>query len=134
VKLLDYVAVDDAGRILNPLLAEGQVHGGVVQGIGQALCEAAVYDPSTGQLLSGSLLDYTLPRADQLPALRTAFHETLSPTNPLGAKGIGEAGTIGAPPAVVAAVLDALAPFGIDHLDMPLTPERIWQALCNRIQ
>ncbi|SKA41545.1 carbon-monoxide dehydrogenase large subunit [Enhydrobacter aerosaccus] len=129
VTLLDYVAVDDAGRIINPLLAEGQIHGGVVQGIGQALYEGAVYDRVTGQLLSGSLLDYAIPRADQVPALRTAFHETPSPTNPLGVKGIGEAGTIGAPPAVVAAVLDALAPFGIDHLDMPLTPQRVWRAL-----
>ena len=131
VEILDYVAVDDAGVIINPLLAQGQIHGGVVQGIGQALSEGVCYDHS-GQLLTGSLLDYTVPRADNVPSIRTHFQETPSPTNPLGVKGIGESGAIGAPPTIVHAVLDALAPFGITHLDMPLTPFRVWQALHAR--
>ncbi len=129
VDILDYVAVDDAGRIVNPLLAAGQIHGGVVQGIGQALYEEVRYDGETGQLLTGSLLDYAVPRADRVPAIRSQFQETPSPTNPLGVKGIGESGTIGAPPTIVHAVLDALAPFGITHLDMPLTPPKIWAAI-----
>jgi carbon-monoxide dehydrogenase large subunit len=129
VDLLDYVAVDDAGTIINPLLAAGQIHGGVVQGIGQALYEGVHYDGQTGQLLTGSLLDYAVPRADVLPAIRSHFQETPSPTNPLGVKGIGESGTIGAPPTIVHAVLDALAPFGVAHLDMPLTPPKIWAAI-----
>jgi aerobic carbon-monoxide dehydrogenase large subunit len=129
VEILDYVAVDDAGTILNPLLATGQIQGGVVQGIGQALYEEAHYDADSGQLLSGSLLDYAIPRADLLPAIRSQFQETPSPTNPLGVKGIGESGAIGAPPTIVHAVLDALAPFGIAHLDMPLTPQKIWTAI-----
>ena len=129
VDILDYVAVDDAGTIINPLLAAGQIHGGVVQGIGQALCEGVHYDGETGQLLTGSLLDYAVPRADMLPAIRSYFQETPSPTNPLGVKGIGESGSIGAPPTIVHAVLDALAPFGITHLDMPLTPPKIWAAI-----
>ena len=129
VEILDYVAVDDAGVIINPLLASGQIHGGVVQGIGQALYEEVCYDRETGQLLTGSLLDYAVPRADLLPAFRSQFQETPSPTNPLGVKGIGESGSIGAPPTIVHAVLDALAPFGIAHLDMPLTPQKIWAAI-----
>ncbi len=129
VDILDYVAVDDAGTIINPLLAAGQIHGGVVQGIGQALYEGVHYDDQTGQLLTGSLLDYAVPRADVLPAIRSHFQETPSPTNPLGVKGIGESGTIGAPPTIVHAVLDALAPFGIAHLDMPLSPPKIWAAI-----
>jgi len=129
VEILDYVAVDDAGTIINPLLASGQIHGGVVQGIGQALYEEVCYDRETGQLLTGSLLDYAVPRADSLPAFRSQFQETPSPTNPLGVKGIGESGSIGAPPTIVHAVLDALAPFGIAHLDMPLTPQKIWAAI-----
>jgi carbon-monoxide dehydrogenase large subunit len=129
VDLLDYVAVDDAGTIINPLLTAGQIHGGVAQGIGQALYEGVHYDDQTGQVLTGSLLDYPVPRADVLPAIRSHFQETPSPTNPLGVKGIGESGTIGAPPTIVHAVLDALAPFGITHLDMPLTPPKIWAAI-----
>jgi aerobic carbon-monoxide dehydrogenase large subunit len=129
VEILDYVAVDDAGTIINPLLATGQIHGGVVQGIGQALYEEARYDPDSGQLLTGSLLDYALPHADSLPQIRSQFQQTPSPTNPLGVKGIGESGAIGAPPTVVHAVLDALSPFGIAHLDMPLTPQKIWAAI-----
>jgi aerobic carbon-monoxide dehydrogenase large subunit len=129
VEILDYVAVDDAGIILNPLLAEGQIHGGVVQGIGQALYEDVRYDQQTGQLLTGSLLDYAVPRAESVPDIRSQFQETPSTTNPLGVKGIGESGSIGAPPTIVHAVLDALAPFGITHLDMPLTPPKIWAAI-----
>jgi aerobic carbon-monoxide dehydrogenase large subunit len=129
VEILDYVAVDDAGTIINQLLAGGQIHGGVVQGIGQALHEEARYDPDNGQLLTGSLLDYAVPHADSLPKIRTQFQETPSPTNPLGVKGIGESGAIGAPPTIVHAVLDALAPFGITHLDMLLTPQKIWSAI-----
>jgi aerobic carbon-monoxide dehydrogenase large subunit len=129
VEILDYVAVDDAGVIINPLLATGQIHGGVVQGIGQALYEEVRYDPDSGQLLTGSLLDYAVPHADSLPQIRSEFQQTPSPTNPLGVKGIGESGAIGAPPTIVHAVLDALAPFGIAHLDMPLTPQKIWAAI-----
>ena len=129
VDILDYVAVDDSGVIVNPLLAAGQIHGGVVQGIGQALSEEVCYDRDTGQLLTGSLLDYAVPRADRVPNIRSQFQETPSPVNALGVKGIGESGSIGAPPTIVHAVLDALAPFGIGHLDMPLTPLKIWTAI-----
>ncbi len=128
VRLDRYVAVDDFGVLVNPLLVEGQVHGGVAQGVGQALLERTVYDPS-GQLLTGSFMDYALPRADDLPAFELAFHPVPAKTNPLGVKGCGEAGITAAPVAVVNAVLDALAPFGVAHVDMPLTPERIWRSL-----
>jgi len=123
-----YTAVDDFGTLINPMLAEGQVHGGVVQGIGQALLEQVVYDTS-GQLLTGSFMDYALPRADTLPAIDVAFHPVPARSNPLGVKGCGEAGVTGALPAVMNAVLDALAMRGVHHLDMPATPERVWQAL-----
>jgi carbon-monoxide dehydrogenase large subunit len=129
VDIVDYVAVDDAGTIINPLLAAGQIHGGVVQGIGQALYEEVCYDRESGQLMTGSLLDYAVPRADGVPNIRSHFQETPSPTNPLGVKGIGESGSIGAPPTLVHAVLDALAPFGVKHLDMPLTPPKVWKAI-----
>lgn len=128
VRLDRYVAVDDFGVLVNPLLVEGQVHGGVVQGIGQALLEHTVYDPS-GQLLTGSFMDYALPRADQLPGFELAFHPVPARTNPLGVKGCAEAGVTAAPAAVVNAVVDALAPHGVTHLDMPLTPERVWRSL-----
>lgn len=128
VHLRRYVAVDDVGKVINPMIVEGQAHGGIVQGIAQALWEGAVYDEN-GQLLSGSLMDYTLPRADLLPHLELARTETPSPVNPLGVKGAGEAGTIAATPAVVNAVLDALKPLGVTHIDMPLTPARVWQAI-----
>lgn len=128
VKILDYVAVDDVGVLINPMLCHGQMHGGIAQGIGQALYEEAVYDES-GQLLSGSLLDYGFPRIEQIPRMRTEFHVSPSPTNPLGVKGIGEAGCVGAPPAIVSAVCDALKGFGITHLDMPLTPPKVWRAI-----
>ena len=131
VDIIDYVAVDDVGTIINPLLAAGQIHGGVVQGIAQALYEEVSYDPDNGQLLTGSLLDYAVPRAEHVPNIRSFFQETPSPTNPIGVKGIGESGSIAAPPCMVHAVLDALSPFGISHLDMPLTPPRIWSAIKN---
>jgi carbon-monoxide dehydrogenase large subunit len=128
VTLLRYVAVDDAGKIVNPLLAEGQRLGGIVQGLGQALCEEVRYDES-GQLLTATLMDYAMPKAHMFP--RIELDSTCTPThlNPLGAKGIGELGTIGATPCVVSAVLDALRPAGVTHLDMPLTPQRVWAAL-----
>jgi len=122
------VWVDDAGTVINPLLAEGQLHGSLAQGLGQALLEAIVYD-SDGQLLTGTLMDYAIPRADEVPHVLIEKTCTPSPRNPLGAKGVGEAGCIGIPPAVVNAAVDALAPLGITHLDMPLTPARLWTAL-----
>jgi carbon-monoxide dehydrogenase large subunit len=128
VRVLQYVAVDDCGRVLHHTLAEGQIHGGLAQGIGQALYEEARYDDN-GQPLSGTLLDYALPTAQQLPTFTTGLLETPSPLNPLGAKGVGEAGTIGAPPAIVNAALDALAPLGVKSLDMPLTAARVWSAI-----
>jgi carbon-monoxide dehydrogenase large subunit len=131
IKVLDYVAVDDVGTLINPLLAAGQIHGGVVQGIAQALYEEVSYDSESGQLLTGSLLDYAVPRAEHVPNILSLFQETPSPTNPIGVKGIGESGSIAAPPCMVHAVLDALSPFGIQHLDMPLTPPRIWSAITN---
>jgi carbon-monoxide dehydrogenase large subunit len=129
VKILDYVAVDDVGTIINPLLAEGQIHGGVVQGIAQALCEQVAYDSESGQLLTGSLLDYAIPRADSVPPIRSSFQTSPSPTNPIGVKGIGESGSIAAPPTMVHAVLDALQPLGVTDIDMPMTPSRIWAAI-----
>jgi len=128
VRLQKYVAVDDCGNVINPLLVEGQVHGGIVQSVGQALLEEAVYDEQ-GQLITGELTDYAIPRAWDLPRLELARTVTPSPVNPLGVKGVGEAGTIGATPAVVNAVVDALAPFGVRHLDLPLKRERVWAAL-----
>ena len=127
-ELVRYIAVDEVGKVMNHLLAEGQVHGGIAQGMGQALMEAIVYDGS-GQLLSGSFMDYAMPRAEDLPDLEGDFAEIPSTTNPLGVKGCGEAGATGAPPAIMAAILDALKPYGIEEFDMPATPERVWQAL-----
>jgi carbon-monoxide dehydrogenase large subunit len=128
VTVLRYVAVDDCGKAINPLIVDGQVHGGITQGLAQALYETAVYDES-GQLLTGSMTDYAVPKASQLPIFETARTETPSPHNPLGVKGVGETGTIAATAAVVNAVLNALQPLGIRHLDMPLTPARIWRAM-----
>lgn len=128
--IMRYIAVDDGGNILNHYLADAQVHGAIAQGIGQALYEETIYSPD-GQLLSSTLMDYTMPVAEQLPAFLTAFVETPSPINPLGAKGVGEGGTTGAPPAVVNAAIDALAPLGIRHLDMPLKPEKIWASIAS---
>jgi carbon-monoxide dehydrogenase large subunit len=126
-----YFVVDDLGRILNPLIVRGQIHGGVVQGLGQALIEHQVYDRQSGQLLSGSFMDYGMPRADTLPDVETELEEIPCKTNPLGVKGIGESGTIGAPPTVINAILDALAPLGVDHIDMPATPVRVWQTIAQ---
>lgn len=128
VRILRYVAVDDCGRMVNPMVVDGQVHGGVAQGIGQALFEEAQYDPD-GQLLTASFMDYAVPKARLLPSIETLHTETPSPHNPLGVKGVGETGTIAATPAVVNAVMDALWPLGIENLDMPLTPERLWRAM-----
>jgi len=128
VQILDYVAVDDTGVMINPMLCEGQMHGGVAQGIGQALYEGVDYDDD-GQLLTGSLLDYVFPKSEQIPRMRTKFLIVPTPTNPLGVKGLGEAGCVAAPPTIVGAVCDALSPFGITHLDMPLTPPKIWRAI-----
>jgi carbon-monoxide dehydrogenase large subunit len=124
-----YRVVDDFGVVINPLLLRGQVQGGIAQGVGQAMLERCIYDADSGQLVTGSLTDYALPRADDLPALEFAYNVVPCRTNPLGVKGAGEAGAIGAPPALVNAVVDALAELGITHLDMPLTPERVWAAI-----
>ncbi len=129
VHLTGYYGVSDVGRVINPLVVDGQRHGATVQGIGQALLENVVYDADGGQLVSGSFMDYGLPRADDLPPLMQASHETLTETNPLGVKGVGELDTAGPPAAIVNAVVDALSPFGIRHIDMPLSPERVWRAI-----
>ncbi len=128
VKIRRYVAVDDVGTVINPMIVDGQVHGGVAQGIGQALYEHAIYDES-GNLVTGSMMDYTVPNATQIPTIETARTETPCPHNITGVKGVGETGTIAASQAVVNAVVDALSPFGIRHIDMPLTPERVWNAV-----
>lgn len=127
-KFLRYVAVDDCGKVINPLLVDGQIHGGIVQSIGQALYEEVVYDEQ-GQLVTGELMDYAIPRASQLPWFELDRTETPSPSNPLGVKGVGEAGTIGATPAIVNAIVDALSPYGVKHLDMPARPEAVWRLI-----
>src|SRR5687767_6213847 len=127
-KIIRYVAVDDCGKVINPLLVDGQVHGGIVQAIGQALYEEVIYDEQ-GQLITGELMDYAIPRASQMPWFELDRTETPSPVNPLGVKGVGEAGTIGATPAVVNAVVDALSPYGITHIDMPIRPEKVWKII-----
>jgi carbon-monoxide dehydrogenase large subunit len=132
-KVMHYTVADDFGTVVNPLLLAGQIHGGVAQGIGQALLERCVYDEHNGQLLTGSLMDYGLPRADDVPAITLVLNEDVPcKNNPLGIKGAGEAGAVGAPPAVVNAILDAVSDYGIAHLDMPLSAERIWTALRQR--
>ena len=128
VNILKYIAVDDCGKQVNPLLVEGQVQGGIAQSIGAALMENTVYDEN-GQLLTGEFMDYAIPRAKDIPDFILGSTETPSPSNPLGVKGVGEAGTIGATPAVANAVVDALSPLGIRHLDLPFTPERVWRAI-----
>jgi aerobic carbon-monoxide dehydrogenase large subunit len=129
VEVVRYSVVDDFGTLINPMLVEGQVHGGVVQGMGQALMENTVYDDA-GQLIAGSYMDYTMPRADNVPHFEFGSHPVPATTNPLGAKGCGEAGTTGALPAVMNAIVDALnREKGIDHIDMPATSERIWKVL-----
>jgi carbon-monoxide dehydrogenase large subunit len=128
VRVLRYVAVDDCGNHINPMIVEGQVHGGVIQGIGEALQEIAVYSDD-GQLLTGTMMDYAVPKASQMPRIESHHTYTPSPVNPLGVKGIGEAGTIASAPCIVNAVCDALAPLGITHIDKPLTPARVWAAI-----
>jgi len=133
VRLLRYVAVDDVGNVINPLIVDGMVHGGIAQGVAQALWEGAVYDAASGQLVTGSMMDYAVPKADMLPMYETDRTVTPTPVNPLGVKGAGETGTIAATPAVVNAVVDALAAAGVDHIEtMPLTPERVWGAIHAR--
>ncbi len=127
-QVVNFTAVDDVGRVINPMIVEGQVQGGVAQGIGQALLENCVYDEN-GQLLTGSMMDYTMPRADNLPSIAVSTHTTLCTHNPLGVKGCGEVGAIGAPPAVINAIVDALSSYGITHIDMPATPQRVWKAI-----
>jgi len=130
VTIVRYVAVDDVGNIMNPMIVDGMVHGGVAQGIGQALCEGATYDDSSGQLMTGTMMDYAMPKADMLPFYETDRTVTPTPVNPLGVKGAGETGTIAATPAVVNAVVDALSPLGIDHIEaMPMSSERVWKIM-----
>ena len=124
-----YTVVDDCGTVINPLLAKGQIMGGIAQGAGQALLEDVVYDPDSGQLLTGTLMDYGIPHADTLPAINIDFSPVPSTTNPLGAKGVGEGGTVASTPTVINAILDALAPFGVTDIPMPAAPERIWRAV-----
>jgi carbon-monoxide dehydrogenase large subunit len=124
--------VDDIGMVINPLLARGQIHGGVAQGAGQALIEEVVHDAESGQLLTGSLMDYGIPRADIIPAIGVDFSLVPSTSNPLGVKGVGEGGTVAATPAVMNAILDALAPLGVTDVAMPATAERIWRAIRER--
>jgi aerobic carbon-monoxide dehydrogenase large subunit len=133
VELLRHVAVDDCGRVMNHALLEGQLHGGIAQGLGQALGEHVVYDHESGQLLTGTFMDYPMPRADDQPHVLELYdHLVPSPTNPLGAKGAGEAGTVGAIPAMANAVINALRPLGIHHLEFPYTPSRVWSAIAAK--
>jgi carbon-monoxide dehydrogenase large subunit len=129
VQIVNMSAVDDFGNIINPMIVEGQVHGGLAQGIGQALLENCVYDQENGQLLSGSFMDYSMPRASDLPSFKVDNRVTPCTHNPLGAKGCGEAGAIGSPPAIINAVIDALSPLGVTHIDMPASPQRVWRAI-----
>jgi aerobic carbon-monoxide dehydrogenase large subunit len=129
VSIVSFIACDDFGNIINPMIVEGQVHGGLAQGIGQALLENCVYDADNGQLLTGSYMDYAMPRADDLPSFKVGTKVTPCTHNPLGAKGCGEAGAIGAPAALMNAVHDALLPVGVTHLDMPASPHRVWSAI-----
>ncbi|MBT3552802.1 MAG: xanthine dehydrogenase family protein molybdopterin-binding subunit, partial [Rhodospirillaceae bacterium] len=130
VEIIRYACVDDVGRIVNPMIVAGQVHGGIALGLGQALIEQIVYDQN-GQLVTGSFLDYAMPRASDFPAFQTATNEQPAPSNPLGVKGAGECGTTPSSAALISAIADALAEFGVDHLEMPATPERIWRLIQN---
>ena len=132
VELVAYTAVCDSGNILDPVILKGQVHGGVVQGLGQAFKEHMIYDTDSGQVLTGSFMDYGMPRAADLPPMQIHLQGTPCTTNPLGVKGIGEAGTTAAPCALVNAVVNALPPGSTDHIDMPLTPEKVWRAIHKR--
>ena len=129
VEVVRYAAVDDVGRAVNPLIIDGQVHGGIAQGVGQALLEQCFYDSATGQLLSGSFMDYSMPRADNFPFFATQLSEVPSPTHPLGMRPAGEGGTTPALGVVINAVVDALADYGVKHVEMPATPERVWRAV-----
>jgi carbon-monoxide dehydrogenase large subunit len=129
VDLKRYVAVDDCGNVINPMIVDGQLHGGIAQGIAQALFEEVVYDPENGQLMTGTLVDYLVPTANEIPTPQLDRTVTPSPTNELGVKGIGEAGTIASSVAVINAIVDALAPFGITHIDMPASPDRVWKTI-----
>jgi carbon-monoxide dehydrogenase large subunit len=129
LEVLRYTVIDDCGVELNPLLVKGQVHGGIAQGAGQAMMEDIVYEADSGQLLTGSFMDYTMPRADDFCAFDISSMPVPTKTNPLGVKGIGESGTVGALPAVMNAINDALTPLGVKHLEMPATPAKIWQGI-----
>jgi carbon-monoxide dehydrogenase large subunit len=129
LEIVKFTASDDFGRVINPMIVAGQVHGGLAQGIGQALLEGCVYDRETGQLLTGSYNDYAMPRADDLPSFELSTHATFCTHNPLGVKGCGEAGAIGAPAAIANAIVDALKPLGVRHVEMPATPERLWRII-----
>jgi carbon-monoxide dehydrogenase large subunit len=129
VEIVRYAAVDDVGRAVNPLILHGQTHGAIVQGVGQALWEHCSYDGETGQLLSGSMMDYAMPRADMLPSFATELSETPAPSNPLGVRAGGEGGTTPALGVVANAVVDALAGFGVTHIELPLTSEKVWRAM-----
>jgi aerobic carbon-monoxide dehydrogenase large subunit len=129
VEIVKYVVVDDVGTVINPLLVKGQIHGGVAMGVGQALLENLVYEPGSGQMVTGSFMDYAMPRADDMPAMNVISSPVPTPNNPLGVKGAGEAGTVGALPVVMNAVVDALRPLGVTHLDMPASPARVWAAI-----
>ncbi|MEO8559297.1 MAG: molybdopterin cofactor-binding domain-containing protein, partial [Rhodospirillales bacterium] len=126
-EVVNYSVCDDFGKVINPMIVNGQVHGGIVQGLGQALMEDGVYDNDSGQLLAGSFMDYAMPRADNMPNFNLKMNEVLCRTNPLGVKGCGEAGTVGALAAAINAVVDALKPYGVHHVDMPATQQRLWQ-------
>jgi carbon-monoxide dehydrogenase large subunit len=126
-----YWVVDDVGVMVNPTLVKGQIHGGIAQGLGQVLMEQVVYDPDNGQLLSGSFMDYAMPRADNLPDIEIVGNGVPTERNPLGVKGAGEAGTVGALPAMMNAMMNALAEVGVTDLDMPATPDRVWRAIAE---
>jgi len=128
VELARYTAVDDVGRAVNPMIVHGQIHGGITQGVGQAMSEHCFYDRETGQLLSGSLMDYAMPRADTLPFFATELSEIPTPTHPLGIRPAGEGGTTPVLGVVINAIVDALGEFGVTHIEMPATPERVWRA------
>jgi carbon-monoxide dehydrogenase large subunit len=129
VEIVRYTAVDDVGRAVNPMIVHGQTHGGIAQGVGQALLEHSHYDPETGQVLAASFMDYAMPRADTFPALKTALSEVPSPSNRLGVRSGGEGGTTPALAAVINAIVDALSELGVRHIEMPATPERVWRAI-----
>jgi len=130
-KLVGYWVVDDVGVMVNPTIVKGQIHGGIAQGLGQVLMEQVVYDPDNGQLLSGSFMDYAMPRADNFSNIEIVGNAVPTKRNPLGVKGAGEAGTVGALPAMMNAIMNALAEVGVEHLDMPASPDRVWQAIAE---